>query len=51
MLQDKSVEIGGDGPQNAVEIKYKSPSTYGNWIGLLISFLPLILCSAPSSSS
>ena len=42
-LHDEGVEIGG---AEGVEIKYKNPPAYGNWIGLLINFLPLIVFGA-----
>jgi len=29
-----------------VEVKYKNPPAFGNWIGLLINFLPLIIFGA-----
>jgi cell division protease FtsH len=41
-LRDNGVEIGGGG----VDIKYKSESAFGDWIGLLINFLPLIVFGA-----
>jgi cell division protease FtsH len=44
-LREENVEIGGSG-ENAVEIKYKQPSAFGDWIGLLINFLPLIIFGA-----
>ena len=32
--------------RDGVEIKYKEPSAFGNWIGLLISFLPILVFGA-----
>ena len=37
-LRDENVQIGGDG---GVEVKYKNPSPFGNWLGLLLNFLAL----------
>ncbi len=44
-LKDNAVTIGGDGDKS-VEIKYKEPSSFGNWIGILVNFLPLIVFGA-----
>jgi cell division protease FtsH len=41
-LKDQGVEIGGNG----VEIKYKEPSAYGNWLGLLATFAPILVFGA-----
>ncbi|MEX2245837.1 MAG: ATP-dependent zinc metalloprotease FtsH [Dehalococcoidia bacterium] len=45
VLQDNDVKIGGNS-ETSVQIKYKEPSGFGNWIGLLINFLPLIIFGA-----
>jgi cell division protease FtsH len=42
-LRDEGVTIGGEG---GVEIKYKNPSPFGNWLGLLLNFLPLVIFGA-----
>jgi len=44
-LKDNDVQIGGTGDK-AVEVKYKEPSAYGNWVGLLISFAPILVFGA-----
>ncbi|HEY8171925.1 MAG TPA: ATP-dependent metallopeptidase FtsH/Yme1/Tma family protein, partial [Dehalococcoidia bacterium] len=44
-LKDNGVQIGGDSA-NSVDIKYKNPPAFGNWINLLINFLPLIVFGA-----
>ena len=41
--QEPPVQVGGS---NGVEIKYKAPAAFGNWISLLINFLPLIIFGA-----
>src|SRR5574338_1306739 len=41
--KNNDVTIGGS---DGVEIKYSSPSSFGNWIGLLVNFLPLIIFGA-----
>src|SRR3990170_2631336 len=43
VLKDNGVEVGGD---QGVSVKVKEPSQFGNWIGLLINFLPLIIFGA-----
>ncbi|MEX2227084.1 MAG: ATP-dependent metallopeptidase FtsH/Yme1/Tma family protein, partial [Dehalococcoidia bacterium] len=43
ILREENVPIGGAG---GVEIQYKSPSGFGNWIGILINFLPLLIFGA-----
>jgi cell division protease FtsH len=43
ILREENVDVGGAA---GVEIKYKSPSGFGNWIGLLINFLPLLIFGA-----
>jgi cell division protease FtsH len=43
ILREENVTIGGTG---GVEIQYKSPSGFGNWIGILINFLPLLIFGA-----
>jgi cell division protease FtsH len=45
VLQDNQVRIGGQS-DTSVDIKYKEPSAYGDWIGLLVSFLPLVVFGA-----
>ena len=42
LLRDEGVDLGPQG----VQIKVKEPSQFGNWIGLLINFLPLIIFGA-----
>jgi cell division protease FtsH len=44
-LKDAGVVIGGS-DDKSVDIKYASPSAYGNWIGLLISFAPILVFGA-----
>src|SRR5438105_2352914 len=44
-LQDNGVKIGG-GDSDSVDIKYKEPAAFGNWLGLLVNFLPLIVFGA-----
>ncbi len=41
-LKDNGVTIGGSS-DSSVAIKYATPSSFGNWLGLLINFLPLLL--------
>src|SRR3990170_4876771 len=43
VLKDNGVQVGG---QDGVDVKVKEPSQFGNWIGLLINFLPLIIFGA-----
>src|SRR3989304_2776155 len=38
VLKNNGVQVGGD---QGVSVKVKEPSQFGNWIGLLINFLPL----------
>src|SRR3990167_2579342 len=45
VLSSEGVEIGG-GEAKSVEIKYKNPPAFGNWIGMLVNFLPLIVFGA-----
>ena len=45
ILTDNGVQIGGSGDK-AVDIKYKSGSTFGSFLPLLINFLPLIIFGA-----
>src|SRR5438309_1087085 len=45
VLQDNGVKIGG-GDSDSVDIKYKEPAAFGNWLGLLVNFLPLIVFGA-----
>src|SRR5262249_3512336 len=42
LLRQEGVDLGPQG----VQIKVKEPSQFGNWIGLLINFLPLIIFGA-----
>ncbi len=44
-LRDAGATIGGNA-DNSVEVKYKSPAAFGDWIGLLVNFLPLIIFGA-----
>jgi cell division protease FtsH len=44
-LKDNQVQIGGSS-DSSVDIKYKQPSAYGNWINLLISFMPILVFGA-----
>ncbi len=44
-LTDNGTRIGGATDQS-VDVKYKEPSAYGNWIGLLISFAPILVFGA-----
>jgi cell division protease FtsH len=43
LLRAEGVAVGGP---DGVQVEVKKPSGFGNWIGLLISFLPLILFGA-----
>ncbi len=45
VLSNEGVQIGG-GEAKSVEIKYKNPPAFGNWIGMLVNFLPLIVFGA-----
>ena len=40
LLNDAGVSVGGP---DGVQVEVSSPSSFGNWMGLFISFLPLIL--------
>jgi cell division protease FtsH len=42
LLRAENVDLGPQG----VQIKVKEPSQFGNWFGLLINFLPLIIFGA-----
>jgi cell division protease FtsH len=42
LLRAEGVDLGPQG----VQIKVKEPSQFGNWVGLLINFLPLIIFGA-----
>ncbi|OGO51980.1 MAG: cell division protein FtsH [Chloroflexi bacterium RBG_16_68_14] len=42
-LREEGVEVGGP---DGVKVSVKKSSGFGNWVGLLISFLPLILFGA-----
>ena len=39
VLGDNNVKIGGS-DSTSVDIKYKEPAAFGNWLGLLVNFLP-----------
>jgi cell division protease FtsH len=43
VLKDNGITVGG---ANGVDVKVKEPSQFGNWIGILINFLPLIIFGA-----
>ncbi len=43
ILKDNGVEVGG---QNGVNVEVKGSDSFGNWIGILINFLPLIIFGA-----
>jgi cell division protease FtsH len=43
LLRDEDVEVGG---ADGITVEVKKPSSFGNWLGLIISFLPLILFGA-----
>ncbi len=43
VLKDNGVQVGGT---DGVDVKVKEPSQFGNWIGLLVNFLPLIIFGA-----
>jgi cell division protease FtsH len=43
VLKDAEVPITGP---NAVNVQVKEPSQFGNWIGLILNFLPLIVFGA-----
>jgi cell division protease FtsH len=43
LLRDEGVQVGG---AQGIDIEVKKPSSFGNWIGLAIGFLPLILFGA-----
>ncbi len=45
VLGENGVTIGGD-TDKSVDIKYKSAPAFGNWINLLINFLPIIVFGA-----
>jgi cell division protease FtsH len=42
-LKDQGVTIGGS---DGVTIKYASPSPWGNWVSLLIGFMPILVIGA-----
>lgn len=42
LLNQEGVDLGPQG----VQIKVKEPSQFGNWVGLLVNFLPLIIFGA-----
>jgi cell division protease FtsH len=44
-LTDAGAEIGG-ASDKSINIKYKEPSSYGNWINLLFSFAPILVFGA-----
>jgi cell division protease FtsH len=43
IFRAEGVQVGG---AEGVEIKYKSPSGFGNWFGILINLLPLLIFGA-----
>jgi cell division protease FtsH len=43
VLRENDVQMGG---ANGVDVKVKEPSQFGNWIGILVNFLPLIIFGA-----
>jgi len=43
VLRDNGVQVGG---ANGVDVKVKEPSQFGNWIGIFMNFLPLIIFGA-----
>jgi len=43
VLKDNGVQVGGT---SGVDVKVKEPSQFGNWIGLFLNFLPLIIFGA-----
>ncbi len=46
-LKDNGIQIGGAGSgDKVVELKYKEPSQWGAWTGLLITFLPILAFGA-----
>ena len=44
-LSDNQIQIGGGGDK-AVDVKYKAPSQWGAWTGLLVTFLPILVFGA-----
>ena len=44
-LTDNGIQIGGGGDK-AVDVKYKAPSQWGAWTGLLVTFLPILVFGA-----
>ena len=45
VLGDNGVTIGGTGDKS-IDIKYKEPSQWGAWTGLLVTFLPILVFGA-----
>ena len=43
VLKDNGVQVGG---AEGVDVKVKEPSQFGNWVGLFLNFLPLIIFGA-----
>jgi cell division protease FtsH len=43
VLKENGVQVGGP---DGVNVKVKEPSQFGNWIGLFINFLPLLIFGA-----
>jgi len=43
VLHNNNVQVGGT---TGIDVKVSQPSQFGNWIGLLVNFLPLIIFGA-----
>jgi len=43
LLNDEGVKVGG---ADGVQVKVKEPSQFGNWLGLLVQFLPILIFGA-----
>jgi len=43
VLKDNGIQVGGT---DGIDVKVSQPSQFGNWIGLLVNFLPLIIFGA-----
>jgi cell division protease FtsH len=43
VLKDNGIQVGGT---NGIDVKVKEPSQFGNWFGLFLNFLPLIIFGA-----
>jgi cell division protease FtsH len=44
VFSDRSIQVGTGA--NAVDVKYKAPSQWGAWTGLLVTFLPILVFGA-----